>query len=269
MMILLYIAIAIIFISLAYMRYEATTIKVKKVFLTEKKSNLKVVQLSDVHISLLRVDIKKVKKILKKEKPDLVILTGDYIDSTRQIPAFIKFITEIKGSYDIFLCYGNHDYKVFQRNESVLRDLTKELEQMGIKVVLNDSVLYTKGEHSYNIIGIEDFRSQRHDVKKALKNCKSNVTANIAFSHNPDIALELPEDAVDFLLCGHFHGGQIWMPFDIEFKLLRHERVCKLGIKKELNKLNNLLIYINGGIGNVLFPLRFLSPPEITVIYFP
>ena len=268
-MILLYIALLIIVITLSYMRYEATTFKVKKVFFTENISHLKVIQMSDVHISLLKVDVKKIRKVLKKENPDLVILTGDYIDSTRQIPAFLDFLEEIKGNYEIFLCYGNHDYRVFQKNETGLRQFTADLEKMGIKVLLNDSVLYSKGEQSYNIIGIEDFRSKRHNVKKALANCKSNVTANIAFSHNPDIALELPEDSVDFLLCGHFHGGQIWMPFDIEFKLLRHERVCKLGIKRELNKLNNLIIYINSGIGNVLFPLRFLSPPEITVLYFP
>jgi len=268
-MILLYTAIAIAFITLAYMRYEAANVKVKKVFFTEGVGHLKVVHLSDIHISLLRVDINKIKKILKKENPDLVILTGDYIDSVRQIPAFLNFLDKIKGNYDIFLCYGNHDYKVFRKNKDGLEKFTLDLEKRGVRVLLNDSVLYKKGEHSYNIIGIEDFRSKRHDVKKALKNCKNNVTANIAFSHNPDIALELPEDTVDFLLCGHFHGGQIWMPFDFEFKILRHERVCKMGIKKGLNKLNNLIIYINSGIGNVLIPLRFFSPPEITVLYFP
>jgi len=268
-MILLYIALVIIFTALAYMRYEAANVKVKKVLFTENINHLKVVHLSDVHISLLRVDVKKIKKILKKENPDLVILTGDYIDSTRHIPAFLNFLEKIKGNYEIFLCYGNHDYKTFHKNEEGLKKFTTDLERRGIKVLLNDSVVYSKGDRSYNIIGIEDFKSKRHDVKKALANCKSNVTANIAFSHNPDIALELPEDAVDFLLCGHFHGGQIWMPFDFEFKILRHERVCKMGIKKGLNKLNNLIIYINSGIGNVLIPLRFLSPPEITVLYFP
>lgn len=265
----LYIGIVIVFIALAYMRFEATTFKVKKVFFTESTNHLKVIQLSDVHISLLRVDIKKISRVLKKENPDLLILTGDYIDSTRQIPAFFNFLDSIRGNYEIFLCFGNHDYRVFHKNEAGLKKFTADLEKKGIKVLLNDSVSYSKGARSYNIIGIEDFRSGRFDVKKALAHCKSNVTANIAFSHNPDVALELPDDAVDFLLCGHFHGGQIWLPFDLEFKFLRRERVCKLGIKKELNKLNNMIIYINSGIGNVLFPLRFLSPPEITVLYFP
>ncbi len=269
MMTFLYIGLAIALIALAYMRFEATRFKVKKVFFTESINHLKVIQLSDIHISLLRVDVKEIYKVLKRENPDLLILTGDYIDNIRQIPTFFNFLDSIRGNYEIFLCFGNHDYRVFHKNEVGLEKFTADLEKRGIKALLNDSVLYNKGAQNYNIIGIEDFRSGRYNIKKALSNCKSNVTANIAFSHNPDIALELPEDAVDFLLCGHFHGGQIWMPFDIEFKFLRHERVCNLGIKKELNKLNNMIIYINSGIGNVLFPLRFLSPPEITVFYFP
>lgn len=268
-MIFLYIGLAIVFTALLYMRFEATRFKLKKVFFTESINHLKVIQVSDVHISLLRVDIKKISRAIKKENPDLLILTGDYIDSTRQIPAFFKFLDSIKGDYKIFLCYGNHDYRAFNKNEAGLKKFTSDIEKRGIKVLLNDSVIFSKGTNTYNIIGIEDFRSARHDINKALESCKGNVTANIAFSHNPDIALELPEDAVDFLLCGHFHGGQIWMPFDLEFKFLRRERVCKMGIKKELNKLNNMIIYINSGIGNVLFPLRFLSTPEITVLYFP
>jgi len=265
----LYIGLMIIIIALSYMRYEATTLKVKKVFFTESINHLKVIQLSDIHISLLRVNINKIIKVLKKENPDLVILTGDYIDSTKQIPAFFNFLNSINGTYEIFLCFGNHDYRVFKRDEAGLKKFAADIENMGIKVLLNDSVLYKKGTQTYNIIGIEDFRSERYNIKKAINNCKSNVIANIAFSHNPDIALEIPEDSIDFLLCGHFHGGQIWMPFDLEFKFLRHERVCKLGIKRELNKLNNMIIYINSGVGNVLFPLRFVSPPEITVLYFP
>lgn len=265
----LYLGIAIVFIAIIYMRFEATTLKVNKVHFTKSTNCLKVIQLSDIHINYLKVNITKVHNVLKEENPDLVILTGDYIDNIKQIPAFFNFLDMIKGNYEILLCFGNHDYRTFHKNEAGLVKFISDLEKRGVNALLNDSVYYHKGSNTYNIIGIEDFRSKRHDIQKAFKHCKSDVTANIAFSHNPDIALELPEDAVDFLLCGHFHGGQIWMPFDLEFKFLRSEKVCKMGIRKALNKLNNMIIYINSGIGNVLFPLRFLSPPEITVFFFP
>lgn len=268
-MFFLYTILAITFIVLSYMRFETTLLKVKKVYLTKSTQHLKIVQLSDIHIKFFKVNITKVLKVLEEEKPDLIILTGDYIDSVEQIPAFFTFLDRIKGSYEMFLCFGNHDYKTFRQNESGFLRFVSDIEKKGIKVLLNDSVYYKKGQNTYNIIGIEDLRSNRHDVKKAFENCRSNVKVNIVFSHNPDIALELPEGKADFLLCGHFHGGQIWMPFNIEFLVLRHEKICKMGIRKGLHKLNNVTIYINSGIGNVLFPLRFLSKPEITVIYIP
>ncbi len=265
----LYLFLAVTFIALSYMRFEATLLKVKKVYLTKSKQHLKIIQLSDIHIKFLKVNITKVLKVLEEEKPDLIVLTGDYIDSVKQIPAFFNFLDRIKGGYEVFLCFGNHDYKAFRYNESGFLRFVSDIKDKGIKVLLNDSFYYKKGQNTYNIIGIEDQRSNRHDLNKAFANCRSNVTANIAFSHNPEIALGIPEGKADFLLCGHFHGGQIWMPFDLEFRLLRHEKICKMGIRKGLHKLNNMIIYINSGIGNVLFPLRFLSKPEITVLYLP
>lgn len=265
-MIYLYLFLAIAFLSLLYMRFETTLIRVNKVNLAKNTQNLKIVQLSDIHLKFLKVSTTKIIKVLEEEKPDLIIITGDYIHKIKQIPAFISFLDKIKSGYDVFLCFGNHDYKTFRNNETGFLRFVSDLRNNGVKVLLNESYYYKKGPNAYNLIGIEDHRSNRHDLSKAFANCKSNVTANIAFSHNPEIALELPKGKADLLLCGHFHGGQIWMPFGLEFKLLRHEKVSKMGIVKGLHKLNNVTLYISSGIGNVLFPLRFLSRPEITVI---
>lgn len=268
-MIFLYSGLALIFIVLAYMRFETTLLTVKKVYLTKSSSQLKVIQISDVHIRFLKVNINKITRAIEEQQPDLIILTGDYIDNVKEIPLFLNFLEKVKGTHKTLLCFGNHDYEVFYKNEEGLVKFISDIEKLGIKVLLNDSIYYEKGSSTYNIIGIEDFRSDRHNIEMAFKHCKNNVTSNIAFSHNPDIALELPEGKVDFLLCGHFHGGQIWMPFNFEFRFLRHERLGKMGIKRGLNSINNMKIYISSGIGNVLFPFRFLSPPEITVLYFP
>jgi predicted MPP superfamily phosphohydrolase len=268
-MIFLYSGIALIFIALAYMRFETTMLRTKKVYLTKSSTHLKVIQISDIHIKFLKVNITKITRVLEEENPDMIILTGDYIDNVKQIPEFLNFLEKVRGTHKVFLCFGNHDYKAFHRNEVGLVQFISDMEKMGINVLLNDSMYYEKGSNTYNIIGIEDLRSNRHQVEKAFEHCRNNVTSNIAFSHNPDIALELPEGKVDFLLCGHFHGGQIWMPFNFEFKFLRHEKLGKIGIKRGLKRFNNITIYISRGIGNVLFPLRFLSPPEITVLYFP
>lgn len=268
-MIILYFILSLSILALIYMRYETTRLKLSTVRFTKNKDPLKVIHLSDLHMKFLKVDIKKVVDVLTSENPDLVILTGDYISNSAHIPAFLKFLESIQGDYKIYLCFGNHDYDALNNNVEEIQRFKELIESNGASVLLNSSVCFEKGDRRYNIIGIEDLRSNRYDVEKSLSHCNTKACANIAISHNPDIIFEIPEGSVDYLLCGHFHGGQIWAPFNLEFKLLRHEKLAKMGIIKGVHRFNNINLHINSGLGNVCFPLRFFSPPEISVLYLP
>lgn len=264
-----YVSLIVCVAALIYMRYEAGRLKVNRVYFTRSANPLKVIHLSDIHLKYLCVKVKTVSEVIEKEKPDFIVLTGDYINNPAQIDSFLSFLEEIKGSHKVFLCFGNHDYGTFSYKESGIMAFTKRIEDLGVTVLHNKAVCFEKDSRKYNIIGIEDLRLKRYNVEKALSFCSDDAKLNIAMSHNPDIVFKLPKDRVDYLLCGHFHGGQIWMPFGIEFMLMRRERLCKMGIVKGVNKVNGVTLYINRGLGNVLFPLRFLSPPEIAIIYFP
>lgn len=268
-MLYLYAFIILIILFLAYMRFEAGFIKVERVNFTKSRNCLKIIHLSDIHINLLKVPTGKVKGAIQRERPDLIILTGDYIERSGDVEKFLSFLENIKGGYRTYLCLGNHDYKVFSKDRRGLRNFIKEIKSIDVDVLHNRSVYFEKNSRKYNIIGLEDLREGAPDIDKALKDCCDGTFMSIAFSHNPDIVLQIPENKVDYLFCGHFHGGQIWAPFDIEFKLLRDDRLCKMGIKRGLHRLNGINLYISRGLGNVCFPLRFLSRPEITVYHLP
>ena len=267
-MTILYVFLVISVIALIYMRYEVTLLKLRRIYFTKNSTGLKVVHISDIHLKYLKVSVQKLVRAIKSEKPDIIILTGDYINNASHIPKLLNLLEVIKGDHKICMCFGNHDYKALNYSESKINDLTQRIEAKGVHVLHNSSLLFELHSKRYNIIGIEDLRSGRYDIKKALDTCCTADT-NIAISHNPDIVFEIPKGKVDYLLCGHFHGGQIWMPFHLEFKLLRGEKLCKMGIIKGVNKFNGITLYINSGIGSVCFPLRFFSPPEIAVLHFP
>ena len=121
--------------------------------------------------------------------------------------------------------------------------------------------------HAYACPGNHDVKAFRSDPEGYAAYVQGIRDCGIVWLDGAsDIALDLPGSSFDIIFSGHFHGGQIWAPFDLEYRLLRRERLCKAGIRRGLHAVNGMRLYIGRGIGNVVFPFRFLSPPEITVI---
>jgi uncharacterized protein len=254
---------------LLYMRFEAGFLKVAKVLRTKDNQSLKVLHMSDIHINRLKVSSAKIKKVIEAENPDFIVITGDFIEKQEHCERFFKFLNEVYYGIDMYICLGNHDFNAFRNNKDGLGGFMRNIEKTGIHILHNKCMTFIKDRKRINIIGIEDLRAGNPDIKKAFKSADPESVLNIVISHNPDMVFELPEGKADYFLCGHFHGGQIWLPFKLEFKLLRNDRLCRMGIRKGLHKINGVNIYINPGLGNVLFPLRFLSRPEITIYQLP
>lgn len=264
-MFFLYGFIIAVLLLLAYMYFETGWVKVDHINFCNDRKGIRILQLSDLHINMLAVEVKRVRKVVKAENPDVIILTGDYINEPVHASYFLDYLHSVTKGYKTLLCLGNHDFRAFEGNRKGLDNFIREIEAQGVEVLHNNSVVIEKDGSKYNFIGVEDLRQGNPDIEKALKNTLPDVP-KIAFTHNPDLALNIPGKIVDYLFCGHFHGGQIWMPWNLEFVLLRKDELCKMGIRRGLHRVNDMNVYINRGLGNVVVPLRFLSRPEITVI---
>ena len=89
----------------------------------------------------------------------------------------------------------------------------------------------------------------------------------IILTHNPDMVLNLNKNnAPEILLAGHTHGGQMRVPFNIEFALLKKDILPKKKIFYGLQEYNDIRMYITSGIGCSALPFRFRSVAEIAVI---
>lgn len=284
-------------VLLCYMRIEVSLLDKSYINFSTSKNGLKIAHISDLHVNRLYISAKRIKASLAQINPDIIIMSGDYIESEKDIPEFITLLKEINSVCPVYLSLGNHDHKAFKHvkafknaNKSYLgeyspkSDISSEttlldesmssfiskIQETGATVLVNSNTSLIKNNTTYNLIGIDDLRHGKPDVDIAFdgitpsKNC-----INVVFSHNPDIIFKLPKEKADYLLCGHFHGGQIWMPFGLEFKIMRNEKLCKMGYTRGKHKINGINIYINRGIGNVVFPFRFLSKPEIAIIQLP
>ncbi len=256
---------------LIYMIFETTLLKKNYINFSKSSKGLKIAQLSDLHVNHLHIGKKKLASALRDVNPDIVVITGDYIETTNDIPKALDLIKTLADDFPVYLTLGNHDHKALLNIKNGVESFINQLNQTGAIVLNNECKSIYKNNTTYNIVGIDDLKRGKPDLDKAFRNIDSSSrdSINIVFSHNPDMLLELPKEEADYFLCGHFHGGQIWMPFHLEFRILRREQLCKKGYRRGLHKINGIVVYINRGLGNVLFPLRFLSVPEIAVIQLP
>ena len=253
------------FALLSYMHLETrflfkNTITIRKT--VENSFHFRIAHLSDFHIGRIFVSKKKLGRAILKNSPDCIVLTGDYIEKKSHIPKFVNFILSINPKkLPIFLVWGNHDHKVFKDPE-VLKDFRQILLSHEIQVLENENRIMEKASKKLLIVGIDERLRGKPDIDKAFEGT-GNEDFRIVLSHNPDRIFFLEDKIFDILLSGHFHGGQIYLPFHFEFKILRKEKLAKMGIIAGLHQVLGHKIYINRGIGNVLLPFRFLSPPEI------
>ena len=153
---------------------------------------------------------------INAENPDIVVSAGDFVcghtrHSTMPIEQIAKTLSKVKANYGFYTSLGNHD-GWYGKDE-----ITKNLEQNGIKVLSNSNVGVNVNGQKLYIAGIEDYDTGKPDIYKALdgievdKNGRYNKPV-IMLSHTPDMFPKMP-DEITLVLAGHCHGGQIRIPF--------------------------------------------------------
>ena len=252
----------------AYMKFETTWLKTERLDFSKKGTGLRIMHMTDLHIYMTGISAERIRKAVKAEDPDIILITGDYINKPLHASEFIRYLQTFAKGRRTIICLGNHDYRAFGSNTEGLRNFIREIEAIGVEVLVNSNVAVEKDGKKYNIIGFDDLRRGHPDIEKAMEGCIPDAP-KIAITHNPDLVLSIPGKIVDYMFAGHFHGGQIWMPFNLEFAILRDDQLCRMGIRRGLQRVNGIKVYLNRGLGNGVVPLRFLSRPEILICTIP
>lgn len=231
--------------------------------LGENGATLRVLLLSDLHANLNRVPVDRLIAAVAGCKPDLLLFAGDACSGRWDARASVLLLARLGTAaraegIPAYAVPGNHD--------QVLD--ASAFDGAGIPWLRNRAVeiLTARGDR-WTLIGLDD-RKLGPPRFPAAGDLPAGVPAarTLILSHNPDnVYLPFPGSA-RFFLCGHFHGGQIWMPIHLEFRLLRREKLAAEGIYRGSFQRNGMFGYISRGIGCVVFPLRLFSRPEISVI---
>lgn len=228
-----------------------------KIKIKNLQNSLNIVQISDIHIGeFLKKDyLAKLVKLINKQNPDIVAITGDLVDKDiRIIYKELEPLKDIKSKFGVFFVAGNHEY--YNDVEPILN----YLEQIGIIVLRNTN----KQIANINLAGVYDVVGKRlnhkfkPDVKAALKGIDERFPT-ILLAHQPKQLNYLENENIDLVLSGHTHAGQIF-PFNFLVKL---DQPYVYGLHKHSEKTQ---IYITSGAGFWGPPIRFLAPAEIANI---
>ncbi len=241
--------------------YERFFIEVNEFYLgeaTASTKNIKVLQISDLHLKSINQKLITLVKEINKVKPDLILLTGDIIDRNENLDKLDQFLSLFDPSIQKTSILGNWECWRVQPLE-----LLNVYNKHKCELIVNHSYRYSFGETTVSVSGMDDLIAGRANFKMAMESY-SPANYHIVMTHCPQhrdtIQREMSNIPIDLVLSGHTHGGQV--------KLFGFAPFRPPGSGKYVNgwyKENLPHMYVSRGIGTTGVPVRLGSRAEVTI----
>lgn len=260
---------------LIYLYNQNTNLKDTKYTVVSNKlpqafNGYKIAHISDFHNTNSKRIKTKIKEALNKNKADIIVITGDLIDSRRtNILNAKEFLKDIVNIAPVYYVLGNH--------ESRLRDiqnLINEAQAVGVKVLRNVSVKINKDDENIQMLGIDDaafyipFENSYEAIDKTenILNLivKDSNNFKILLAHRPELIDVYSKHELDLVFTGHAHGGQMRLP--LIGGIIAPGQGFFPKYTKGVYKGNNTQMVLSRGIGNSKFPFRINNRPEIITV---
>ena len=273
--------------------YFVNNYKVKISKIPNKFDGYKIVQLSDVHSIRNEHKLNLLLKKVEKQKPNIIVLTGDLVDSGYYIDSYnqklvnksdekcdkltLDFTEKLVKIAPTYYIYGNHEMVLLDDVEN--NEFKKSLIDIGVDIINNETRTITYNGDTINLVGIQDpstlykdsrfeeCNSSRERVEKELEIVSENLDSNkfsILLSHRPEYLDLYSKYKFDLILAGHAHGGQIRIP--IIGGLYAPNQGWFPKYTKGVYKNENSKMIVSAGLGNSIAPIRIFDPFEIVII---
>lgn len=233
----------------------------------------RILQLSDIHSGSWKgnpAPLQRAIDLCNEQHADLAVFTGDMVNSrSNELDEFVPVLSQLKAKDGVYSILGNHDYglySIWEHDSLRLADvdsLISRQNHMGWKMLNNDHRILHRGNDSIALIGVENSGNPPFpdlgDLNKASRG--TDGMFKVLLSHDPTHWRRnvLPETDIQLMLAGHTHDMQIsFLGFSAsKFVYPEHNGMYYEGKRG---------LYVNIGLGHVLFPMRLGAWPEITVI---
>lgn len=273
------IIIAIAMLTGVFCYYQNNKIVITNIKLKQKINNkVRIAQISDLHSKEFGKNNDILYKKIIEQKPDIIVATGDLIDSSmKKLDEIIEFCSSINKDIPMYYILGNNEMRC-----SRVSEIVEKLKKNKICVLENEIESIEVKGNKINILGLAEKRIDEgelfyskvnsrygtENIEKIFSRLERLDGIKIVLSHYPENFEYVEEGAYskynfDIMFSGHAHGGQFILPgiggifapgqglFPKYYK----------GVYGEKNKL-----IVSRGLGNSGFPLRLFNRPDLVII---
>jgi len=227
--------------------------------------------ISDTHVAAPHTDVRRIERLVGRmnaERPDVVMLLGDYAGghepaATRAQPEQSEILRGVEAFHALSAPLGVH--AVLGNHDSWYDDaaIAEALGRAGASLLDNRAERVDRPGGAFWIAGLADMDSPREGPRVAATLATIQGTEPvIVISHWPDPFVDVP-DRVALTLAGHTHCGQVNLP--VFGRLVHASRMSErwaCGLYDEGGRK----LFVTGGVGVSILPVRFRAPPEIVIL---
>lgn len=233
----------------------------------------RILQISDIHSGSWERNQEALQdaiRLCNEQHPDLAVFTGDLVNSRAdEMKDLMPVFSQLKAKDGVYSILGNHDYATYTHwNSEVERlanvdTLISRENRMGWQMLLNENRIIRRGNDSIALVGVENSGNPPFpdlgDLPKALRG--TDGMFKVLLSHDPTHWRRevLPQTDIQLMLAGHTHEMQVSV-FGFSPSQFIYPEHCGMYLEGKRG------LYVNIGLGYVLFPMRLGAWPEITVI---
>lgn len=229
---------------------------------------IKIALIADTHVGGPHVDAARVGRVVARVnaiRPDLVVLLGDYVAGHApraeqneraqwEVAGGIAAFAALNAPLGAVGVLGNHD-AWYDANA-----VAGALEDAGVAVLRNRNVVIGRERGDIVIAGLEDYDTGAPDYAAAIDGAPEGADL-LVIAHSPDVMPQIPAGPA-LVLAAHSHCGQVRLPLIGPLIVPLDNRRYACGLIREEGKT----LYVTGGVGTSILPLRFLTPPEIVLV---
>jgi uncharacterized protein len=226
---------------------------------------LRILHLTDLHMEHPTRRERDILAMLETLQPDLIVLTGDYLnpsylDDPQTLAETRQFLSQLHAPYGVYAVNGTVDD---ERHMALLFDGLDEIQ------VLDDSFTLLEWPGGrLALLGVTNTHAWAADTRslRTLLPAVPPDAYTVLLYHTPDLIETASSLGVDLYLAGHTHGGQVRLPFyGALITFSRYQKMYEMGEYR----VADTLLYVSRGLGMEGWDaprLRFLCPPEMVLV---